>query len=197
MEEHKRWDDFLIAEHEMIERSMEVLKTGLDALDDAVHNPVQMQRAVDFLLAFGDNIHNKKEEDFFFLMEKRGIPASGGPIAVMIQEHESERRLLQRMTHGVIKIAKTSDASKRQFRNEGLEYLTIRAEHIWKENDVLYPLGRKVFKDEDNEMLRSGFNRIDQAASIWSGCSTSFPSVVRRSGEGNRQKRRTHSQVVV
>ena len=72
---YERWDDFLIAEHEMIERAMSVLKENLDKLDAGDHDSIQIQRAVDFLLEFGDKIHNQKEEGFLFpLMQERGIP---------------------------------------------------------------------------------------------------------------------------
>ena len=58
MENYTRWDDFLVAEHEMIERAMAVLKSNLEKIDEAVKAPLQMQRAIDFLLVFGDKIHN-------------------------------------------------------------------------------------------------------------------------------------------
>ena len=98
MKQATRWDDYLIAEHELIERSMAVLRTCLDNFDQAVSQHFQMQRALDFLLAFGDTMHNRKEENILFpLMIKRGLPAQGGPIGVMLMEHESERTLLQRL----------------------------------------------------------------------------------------------------
>ena len=45
MENYTRWDDFLVAEHEMIERAMAVLKNSLENIDAAVKAPLQMQRA--------------------------------------------------------------------------------------------------------------------------------------------------------
>ncbi len=163
MADKERWDDYLIAEHELIERGMAVLKKGLERLDDTLKNPIQMKRAIDFLIEFGDKIHNKKEEDFLFpLLEKRGIPGSPGPLGVMLQEHDAERQLLSRMLGQISELSQGSDEGRRKFKEEGLEYLSIRAEHIWKENDVLYPMGRKVLKDEDNPGLMLAFNRIDQ-----------------------------------
>ena len=93
--EYARWDDFLIAEHEMIERAMAVLKDCLDNLDASAEDPVQMTRAMDFLLEFGDKVHNRKEEELLFPhMESKGIPVKGGPLGVMLQEHQAERDLL-------------------------------------------------------------------------------------------------------
>ena len=163
MADMERWDDYLIAEHELIERGMAVLKNWLERLDDTLKNPIQLKRAIDFLLEFGDKIHNKKEEDFLFpLLEKRGIPGSPGPLGVMLQEHEAERQLLARMVEEISDLNKGPDEVLRKFKQEGLEYLSIRAEHIWKENDVLYPMGRKVLKEEDNPELMTAFHRIDQ-----------------------------------
>ena len=162
MEQATRWDDYLIAEHELIERSMAVLKKCLDNFDDAIHEHFQMQRAIDFLLAFGDTMHNRKEEELLFpLMAKRGIPAEGGPIGVMLMEHESERTLLQRMLAQLSGLATAPEEAREEFKQQGLEYLTIRAEHIWKENDILYPMARKVLTPEDETSLLSEFTTID------------------------------------
>jgi hypothetical protein len=163
MENYTRWDDFLVAEHEMIERAMAVLKNNLEKIDEAVKAPLQMQRAIDFLLEFGDKVHNTKEEEFLFpLMGQKGMPVEGGPIGVMLMEHDAERNLLQRMMAELPNLAEATTSMRHKFAAEGFEYLTIRAEHIWKENDVLYPMGRKTFSDEDNTSLLDAFKTLDQ-----------------------------------
>jgi DUF438 domain-containing protein len=163
MENYTRWDDFLVAEHEMIERAMAVLKNNLEKIDEAVKAPLQMQRAIDFLLEFGDKVHNTKEEKFLFpLMGQKGLPVQGGPIGVMLMEHDAERNLLQRMMAELPNLAEAATVARQKFAAEGFEYLTIRAEHIWKENDVLYPMGRKLFSDEDNTSLLNAFKTLDQ-----------------------------------
>jgi DUF438 domain-containing protein len=163
MENYTRWDDFLVAEHEMIERAMAVLKNNLENIDEAVKTPLQMQRAIDFLLEFGDKVHNTKEENFLFpLMGQKGMPVEGGPIGVMLMEHDAERNLLQRMMAELPNLPEATTSARHKFAAEGFEYLTIRAEHIWKENDVLYAMGRKVFSDEDNTSLLDSFKTLDQ-----------------------------------
>jgi len=163
MENYTRWDDFLVAEHEMIERAMAVLKSNLEKIDEAVKAPLQMRRALDFLLEFGDKMHNTKEEKFLFpLMGQKGLPVEGGPIGVMLMEHDAERKLLQRMMAELNNLAEATTAGRQKFAAEGFEYLTIRAEHIWKENDVLYGMGRKVFSDEENTSLLHEFKTLDR-----------------------------------
>jgi len=45
---------------------------------------------------------------------------------------------------------------------KGLEYLEIRANHIWKENDVLFKLGQKVFSAGDGNYLVNEFELINK-----------------------------------
>ncbi len=46
-----------------------------------------------------------------------------------------------------------------------MQYLEIRAGHIWKENDVLYAMGRLDFSEQDNTDLVDAFNTY--SASIY------------------------------
>jgi len=166
MENFTRWDDYLVAEHELIERSMAVLKGCLESIELSVEvNTVQLGRALDLLLQFGDKIHNAKEEQCLFpLMGKKGVPVQGGPLGVMLMEHEAERALLTRMQGVLPGFAELSFTDRLQFKEEGMDYLKIRAEHIWKENDVLYPMGRQVLSLEDNAFLLAEFARINREA---------------------------------
>ncbi|MGW8160665.1 MAG: PAS domain-containing protein [Desulfobulbales bacterium] len=165
MEHYTRWDDFLVAEHEMIERAMAVLKSSLEKIDATLKAPLQMQRAIDFLLEFGDKMHNSKEEKFLFpLMGRKGLPVEGGPIGVMLMEHDTERRLLQKMMAELPNLAEMAPTGRHKYVAEGFEYLKIRAEHIWKENDVLYAMGRKVISDDENDTLLQEFKTLDQKA---------------------------------
>ncbi len=159
---HDKWDEYLVAEHEMIERAMDVMKAELGNLAAGKPVPLKLQRAVDFLLQFGDKMHNTKEERFLFpLMEEKGIPVEGGPIAVMLAEHQAERELLGRMQLAMSDFGNISDDEIKNFVHDGLEYLDVRANHIWKENDVLYAMGRKVLSDGDNKSLIESFRGID------------------------------------
>ncbi len=159
--ETKRWDNWLVGEHEMIERAMDVLKQELDKLPDQDIDPLTLNRVLDFLMEFGDKIHNKKEEDFLFpLLIQRGIPESG-PIRVMVYEHPAERDLLQKMMTEVKTINVMLPTMKMQYKDRGIEYLIIRAEHIWKENDILYMMGRQAFDEADKQALLEGFTAIN------------------------------------
>jgi DUF438 domain-containing protein len=123
-----QWSELLVGEHEMIERAMDVLKGELVKLESAAHDPWSLQRAIDFLLEFGDRIHNQKEEQVLFpLMVERGIPQSG-PIRVMLMEHEAERTLLEQMFVQALTLAQATAEARAEYKRKGLEYLGIRGE---------------------------------------------------------------------
>lgn len=165
MIQFEKWDTYLVYEHELIERAMAVLQQNLEKLESGEYDATQLTRSLDFLLEFGDKVHNKKEEDHLFpLMQQRGVPVQGGPLGVMLMEHEAERDLLSRMLIQVPKLKDLSPADLAQFKQGGMDYLRIRAEHIWKENDVLYNIGRQVLTPDDATSLVDSFNSIDLAA---------------------------------
>ena len=162
--QNNTWDKLLVDDHEMIERAMDVLKKELMKMPDKPHDSFVIRRAIDFLLEFGDRIHNKKEETILFpLMVKHGIPEDG-PIRVMLMEHESERNLLSKMMTDISGLEKATVEEKEMFKQKGVEYLEIRASHIWKENDVLFNMGRQVFQEKENQYLMEEFDRISTSA---------------------------------
>ena len=162
--QNNTWDKLLVDDHEMIERAMDVLKKELMKMPDKPHDSFVIRRAVDFLLEFGDRTHNRKEETVLFpLMVKHGIPEDG-PIRVMLMEHESERNLLAKMMTDISGLEKATVEEKEMFKQKGIEYLEIRANHIWKENDVLFNMGRQVFQEKENQYLMEEFDRISTSA---------------------------------
>jgi DUF438 domain-containing protein len=189
MSAYSRWDDWLVAEHEMIERAMEVLKTNLDKVVSGKYDKVQLGRAVDFLLEFGDKIHNTKEEKFLFpRMGERGAPIEGGPIGVMLLEHDLERKLLVKMQMALPALSAASDDDKALFVKEGLEYLTIRAEHIWKENDILYNLARQLLSEDDSAYLLEEFQNSD-IQHYGEEASAKFATMLKEVEEGGKKTR--------
>lgn len=158
-----RWDDYLVGEHELIERAMAVFKAEIALLPAGKPDGFRLARAIDFLLEFGDKLHNQKEEQHLFpRMEQRGIPPMG-PIRVMLLEHEAERTLLGSMLARVLTLGSADEAARATFKREGQDYLAVRSEHIWKENDVLYAMGRQVLTGEDNDQLLAAFRALDAA----------------------------------
>jgi len=82
----------------------------------------------------------------------------------MLLEHDAERTLLQQMFAETASLRQASESARANYRQRGTEYLAIRSEHIWKENDVLYAMGRKVLNEADNTSLLERFERLNSLA---------------------------------
>src|SRR5678815_874220 len=86
--------DTLRAEHQGIERVIAVLEAALSRLEANQDVPAEIfKQVVDFFHGFVDTCHHSKEEiELFPTLERHGIPRQGGPIGVMLYEHEQGRR---------------------------------------------------------------------------------------------------------
>jgi hemerythrin-like domain-containing protein len=92
-------------------------------------------RLIAWLRTFADGNHHAKEERALFpALVTAGVPAEGGPIAVMMEEHVEGRALLQIMAGG--------EASSR--RAAARRYIDLLRAHIDKENSILFPLADEV-----------------------------------------------------
>ena len=121
---------------------LEVLKKMSDRLDagqavEAVH----LEKAVEFIRGFADACHHGKEEVHLFkAMEEAGIPKQGGPIGVMFHEHKVGRDHARAMADSIAGIKAGDEAARRRFAENARGYAALLAQHILKEDSVLYPM---------------------------------------------------------
>jgi len=151
-------------EHRVIEKVLKVLKNISGNVEACVNPPVdELKKAVEFLRMFADKCHHGKEEDILFpVLESRGIPRSGGPIGVMLQEHEQGRNLIKKMSRAIENIEKGDKNGYMLFSENTSYYVELLEAHISKEDNVLYPIGRNVLNEEDFEKLLESFEKIEE-----------------------------------
>ncbi|MBZ5514772.1 MAG: hemerythrin domain-containing protein, partial [Acidobacteriia bacterium] len=91
----------------------------LDATEEAARRidagqavaPETLEGLLEFFRLFADRCHHGKEEDLLFpLLESHGMPRAGGPVGVMLREHEEGRALIQQMVSAE-EAAKAGDAA--------------------------------------------------------------------------------------
>ena len=126
----------LRAEHVMILRALDALETlaSREAGDEAPP-PGAWTALVEWLRTFADLRHHAKEERLLFpALEAAGVPGPGGPIEVMLEEHERGRALLRAM--------REAPAAGRGARAR--EYARLLRAHIAKENEILFELADAV-----------------------------------------------------
>lgn len=118
-----------------------------------------MERIVEFLVIFVDKCHHGKEEEFLFpALEAAGIAKEGGPIGVMLHEHEHGRRLIADIRKSMGGTTPAVPDTK-AFQHGVEAYSALLRQHIAKENDVLFPMADNILSsDADNEL----FARFEQ-----------------------------------
>ena len=146
--------EILSDEHRVIERVLGVLERLIQVpLGSSLD---KWKEALVFFRQFADQCHHFKEEKILFpAMEEHGIPHEGGPIGMMLMEHEEGRAHVKSMFAAVEQIAAGNAASVEPLLSHARAYLTLLREHIQKEDDVLFPMADEVIpQDEQRQLLR-------------------------------------------
>src|SRR5690349_14358140 len=86
----------LMADHRGIEAVLAALEQACDLLEDgAALPPGFVSRCVDLLHRFGEQYHQAKERLLFRALSHKGLGDHGGPVFVMLREHELGRAYLE------------------------------------------------------------------------------------------------------
>jgi len=102
------WSELLMADHEQTEKVIDALET---LWRDKAPDPALVDKAVRYFSEFADACHNQKEEQVLFpRLEAAGIPSQGGPLAVMLGEHEHSRSILPALLSERVLAALTAGA---------------------------------------------------------------------------------------
>ncbi len=141
----------LVREHEVILGVLDGLEAHLEAFRAGNSLDVAYLRdAVSFSQGFVDRCHHGKEEHCLFpCLERRGVAREGGPIGVMLAEHEQGRQLVRRISELVSRY-ESGQAEASEIAEVAREYVELLRAHIAKENGVLFPLGEAVLGDSDD-----------------------------------------------
>jgi len=153
----------LKAEHQVILRVIRVLGTLMDRFEESGQFPESpLGRCVEFLRLFADACHHGKEEDLLFpVLESRGIPREGGPIGVMLYEHQVARQLTSEMSDALTRSRTGDAAAKTTFCQAARGYVDLLTNHIFKEDNVLFNMGARVMSADDQSGLSTQFCAVN------------------------------------
>jgi hemerythrin-like domain-containing protein len=147
--------DMLSDEHRVIERVLAVLQK---LTTRPVENSLDYwKQALDFIRHFADGCHHLKEEKILFpAMEERGVPRDGGPIGMMLMEHEEGRTYVRAMLAAIALVETKNEAAKEILVDKAKAYLRLLKDHIQKEDEILFKIADDVISpDEQKQLLRS------------------------------------------
>jgi len=156
--------DTLMNEHRVIERVLD----GLVAFAEEVERKGTTEKDelggfVTFVREFADACHHGKEEDILFAaMVEHGFPRNGGPIAVMLHEHDQGRGLVRILRDRAGQAEPWSDADRREIAEVARGFSGLLHAHIQKEDAVLYPMAEQHLPPEVLEAVAAACDRFEQ-----------------------------------
>jgi len=119
-------------------------------------------RFVEFIREYSDRWHHAKEENLLFpAMNRAGFPLDGGPIAVMLRDHDTGRDFTRAMAKNPTKTKTTDNTTLRTFANGAQSYIELLRGHIAKEDHILYPMADDALTGENQEALDREFDAAE------------------------------------
>jgi len=169
----------LKAEHEGILTMLGVFDKIRMMMTSSAPVPAQhLDGIMEFFKEFIDACHHGKEEKFLFpALEAAGIPREGGPIGVMLAEHEAGRKLVRQMRDIRKKLSGGSSKAPSEFAETAGQYIDLLRNHIQKENTVLFPMADKVLAKAQLDRMGEQFDRLEKEE-IGEGRHESFHSLI-------------------
>ena len=161
-----RATETLFHEHEVIEAVLDCLEAATHAIE-AGEAPCTrtFTEAIEFIRGYADGVHHQKEEDELFpILEERGVACEGGPIGVMLAEHDEGRQLVGEMQEALDAVETKGDAGP--LVGFTRSFISLLREHIEKENEVLFPMADGALQPQDQEDLASAFQTADEGGGI-------------------------------
>ena len=156
--------DMLMQEHRLIERVLNALESCVQAMEDG--KPVERTTIgdfADFFANFADKCHHAKEEDrLFATLVERGFPKEGGPVGVMLMEHDQGRThvgALRRIGQGS---GSLTAAERHEVVDHALAYIPLLRQHIMKEDRVLYPMAMQAIPAADFDQMMKDFEEYER-----------------------------------
>jgi hemerythrin-like domain-containing protein len=156
--------DVLKDEHQAILLTLRILDKI--SADLAAGRPVptdHLDQIVDFIRTFADRCHHGKEEDLLFTaMEEAGVPRQGGPIGVMLHEHEIGRNYVRGLAAALTAYRAGEPGAVSKIIENARGYSSLLAQHIAKEDNILYPIADAHLSPEKQAELLELFERVEQ-----------------------------------
>lgn len=155
----------LVNEHKLIKRWLALVPRLLDNLDPTTKEGERIFRGgVDFIRSYADRLHHGKEEDILFAYFDVEEPI----FQVIYEDHRTARDHVKQM------IAAIDAQGAESLRDNLTAYAALLTEHIWKEDEILFPwLDRSLTAGQIRELDRK-FEQADRVLAIDTEKHTTF-----------------------
>lgn len=115
--------------------------------------------AVHFIRGYSDGYHHAKEEKILFPAYcENGMQDDYGPVAVMLSDHEHFRTSVALIEES-LEQGEAGNEIRWQACSDFIESLRF---HIYKENNILFPMGEDILSAKDEVRLMAAFDAVEE-----------------------------------
>lgn len=141
----------LTKDHDEVLKRLRVLEAGARGLGNSGDS--EALKMVTQVLQFLDTdirLHMRLEEEALFVVLERRIGREGGPIAVMLGEHEDLWAKVAELQQAVAALNTNGGVQQQQQVSRVADYIVQLLEaHIHKENTILFPMAKEMMTPEE------------------------------------------------
>ncbi|OGH71501.1 MAG: hypothetical protein A3G00_02815 [Candidatus Magasanikbacteria bacterium RIFCSPLOWO2_12_FULL_43_12] len=141
----------LKSDHQNILKHLDDLEA---VINQTTINRTKIKEFLHFTETFAEPHHQKEEQVLFPALEKKGIPNEGGPIGMMLIEHATKRDYLVKMREAL------QENNNIKLKENTQAMISLLRDHIYKEDNVLYPCAQDVLTEEELSGLASRCEKI-------------------------------------
>jgi hemerythrin-like domain-containing protein len=154
----------LKAEHERILLMVDVLERMSEKIGSGESVQTDhLEQVLEFLEIFAGKRHQDKEDEYLFTaIREAGGPAEEGLIAAMLSEHSRGRGFIEEMKKLLDHCKKGEPGSLMVLTTPALQYVNLIESHIWKENNILFPIAEKIVSADTLASLAGKYDKFDE-----------------------------------
>ena len=155
--------ELLREDHRVIERVLDAVEGIAGKMASGGDDPVEtLTKLVAFSQTIVDRCHHGKEEMCLFpCLEERGISKEGGPIGVMLREHQVGREYVMKIQEALGR-NEEGRADGRELARLCSDYVALIRQHIFKEENILFRMGEGVMSGDDHQSSTLCYERTEE-----------------------------------
>lgn len=150
-------------EHEGIKIMLSVMEKISNDLEKGKDmNKEHYAKIIDFIKGFADKCHHGKEENILFpAMVNHGVQNEGGPIAVMLKEHQTGREHIKALSSSFEDFKAGNKSATMGIISSSMDYIRLLRNHIEKENNILFMIADKVLNEAEQDEIFEAFEKLE------------------------------------
>lgn len=150
-------------EHESIREALNFAEGLSIKIERGERVPAEVLADVmNFFRLFVDRCHHSKEEEVFFpLLESKGVGTWGGPLGIMLMEHDRARSLIQEMNEAAEAYKVDGEVAGKKWARAAWDYSGLMQEHFGKEEEVLFRMADNILNLEEQNAIATSFEKLE------------------------------------